>query len=668
MLKIIETAEKTTLKFKGSEVFVHSQEKPFAEAVDMKLSYKTSRGNYKVKSHIKARIPLKNCKVESFQDDNAVIVFFEKDISFILDIKVVNNCLECKFFGYQGAVKLNFCKNGADGVFGGGEQFGKLNLIGEKVNNFVSEHIVLKPILQKGLFNFLPYKEKAFSKIQTYAPMTTFVFAKKGLTNISAIRFKIDSYGEQSFIGENFVFLYEKVPETLIYVVENSFEEVGKTLNGHIPNKEYLPLWAYEGIILGAQGGIEVVETLVDNMLVKGVKVCGVWCQDWSGRKVTIAGKQVYWNWEVNKEMYPLLKERIKILNEKGVRFLAYINPYLIENGHIYNYCKDKGYLIRKGDNTIYHIKSTTFDAGMIDLTNPDAVRYLKETLIQKNMLDLGIDGYMADFGEYLPIDCVLHDGDAKLLHNSWPTLWAKINREAVDSHPRSKEIFFFTRSAYNSAQNYTTMMWNGDQHTDFSKDYGMGCVLPATFNLGFSGMTALHSDVGGYITFGKLARDSELMIRWMEMSVFSPLMRGHESVRPENNAQFYSANVIEHTVKLSLVHNDLKPYIIDCMQKANLGIPIMRPDFYPSNDFGKHNDIESYFFGDEIYVCPIMERGARIRKVILPEGEWVKFFDNDKFQGGKAYNFQAPLGSPLAFYRRNGKYSDLFATIDLSK
>ena len=44
-------------------------------------------------------------------------------------------------------------------------------------------------------------------------------------------------------------------------------------------------------------------------------------------------------------------------------------------------------------------MKSTTFDAGMLDLTDPDAVRFIKETLIKKNMLDLGIKGWMADFG-----------------------------------------------------------------------------------------------------------------------------------------------------------------------------------------------------------------------------------------------------------------------------
>ena len=49
-------------------------------------------------------------------------------------------------------------------------------------------------------------------------------------------------------------------------------------------------------------------------------------------------------------------------------------------------------------------------------------------------MLDFGLSGWMADFGEYLPIDVHLANGvDAKLMHNAWPTLWAEVNARAVE-------------------------------------------------------------------------------------------------------------------------------------------------------------------------------------------------------------------------------------------
>ena len=110
----------------------------------------------------------------------------------------------------------------------------------------------------------------------------------------------------------------------------------------------------------------------------------------------------------------------------------------------MYNYFKEHNMLVLTGNDEVYLSKSTTFNFGMMDLTNPEVIEYLKETIIKKNMIDIGIDGWMADFGEYLPVDCKLYNGNPRLLHNEWPTLWAKANREAVDEHPRGKDIVFF--------------------------------------------------------------------------------------------------------------------------------------------------------------------------------------------------------------------------------
>lgn len=651
------------LYFKDRLVFTHTEKKPFVCAVLWDLEYKSTHGTFKVKAKTKEVLPLAKVAVCDAKEDNIVLQFSRSGYKLIASFCEKNGMLCCTLQASRdGAYRFAFPSEAKEAFFGGGEQYRQLNLKGERVINFVSEHIKVKPILQKTLFRFLPYKEKKHKDIVTYSPMSTFVSSKK-----YAVRFDLDGYGEADFRQDGVsVFTYEKCPRKFVYACGQSFAEISRTLNQDTPNREYLPNWAYDGMILGVQGGIDRVEQKAEEMRKSGAAVCGVWCQDWSGKKVTAVGSQVYWNWSADETRYPDLRNRIAALKEKGVRFLAYINPYLVKDGPMYNECKEKGYLIKNTKGEIYHIKSTTFDAGMFDLTNPKTVEYLKETVIKRNMLDLGIDGYMADFGEYLPTDSVLFAGDAKELHNSWPTMWARINRDAVDSHARAKEIFFFTRSGYNGAQNETTMMWNGDQHTDFTKDYGMGCVMPATFNLGFSGMTAVHSDIGGFISFSSLARDYELFLRWMEMNVFSPLLRSHETIRPEKNAQPYDAEILSDIAKLSHLHRALKPYIMECMKEANEGIPVMTPDFYYQDDFGKHKDLYSFMLGEEIFVAPVIERGARARKVFLPQGDWIKFFDDKIYGGGKAYEVDAPLGVPVAFYRKGGKYESIFSKISL--
>ncbi|MBO4914467.1 MAG: alpha-glucosidase, partial [Oscillospiraceae bacterium] len=338
----------------------------------------------------------------------------------------------------------------------------------------------------------------------------------------------------------------------------------------------------------------------------------------------------------------------------------AYINPYLVKDSRLYNYCKDKGWLITRKDGDVYHIKSTTFDAGMLDLTNPDAAAYLKDVLIKRNMLDLGVSGWMADFGEYLPVDCVLHDGDPSLLHNEWPVLWAKLNREAVEEYGNS-DVFFFMRSGYLGIQQYAPVLWNGDQHTDLTRDYGMPCVMPASFSLGFSGVPMVHCDVGGFFSFGKLKRDDELFIRWMEMCAFSLLMRSHESIRPWANAQFDAPGVMKYTVRLTKVHSALAPYIKKCVSEAQEGIPAIRPDFYEAVDFSAGSDPYSYFLGSDLYVCPVIRKNADKRVVYLPKGVWVHFWTGKVFAGGDKHTVPVPLGEIPVFYRAKSDYIDLF-------
>ena len=64
-------------------------------------------------------------------------------------------------------------------------------------------------------------------------------------------------------------------------------------------------------------------------------------------------------------------------------------------------------------------------------------------------MIDLGLGGWMADFGEYLPVDAVVYDNTTPIesVHNKWPLLWAMLNRQAVEEAGKLGEIVFWMRS-----------------------------------------------------------------------------------------------------------------------------------------------------------------------------------------------------------------------------
>lgn len=68
---------------------------------------------------------------------------------------------------------------------------------------------------------------------------------------------------------------------------------------------------------------------------------------------------------------------------------------------------------------------------------------------IQTNMIDLGLSGWMADFGEYLPADgAVFYSNQSgRDVHNQWPTLWAEVNRNAIDERNVTGDVVFWMRA-----------------------------------------------------------------------------------------------------------------------------------------------------------------------------------------------------------------------------
>ena len=648
MLKTEFDGKKLRLLVDGFELL----STPFVSAVKLEKTYSSKRGT--VRESVTELEHARLTGIEKIGDSSFVM----SGDGHSLKMEVSECELGCELFfdGEEGwAYEFMIPAPEGEAVFGGGEQYRRTNLRGERIMNFVSEHITARTLFEKVILPDKLYREKEAESIGSYSPMPVFVTDRGRL-----FYFDTPSDGISKFGTDNYRFRFDKCPRSFMLLHADDYDALMRALAKKNPPRMYLPDWCLDGMMIAVQGGTDKVISKAFTMLDAGARISAVWAQDWCGENRTVMGKQVWWNYEYDEKLYHHLPEAIRRLESRGVRFLAYINPYLVKDSRLYRKCAEKGWLITNRDGSICHMKSTTFDAGMLDLTNPDAVSFIKKDLIKKNMLDIGIRGWMADFGEYLPTDCVLHDGDPAEMHNLWPVIWARINREAIEEYG-DEDVMFFTRSGYLGEQCYAPVMWNGDQHTDYTRDYGMPCVMPASFSLGFSGVPLIHSDIGGFFSMGKLKRDDELFIRWMEMNTFSPLMRSHESIRPWANSQFDAPVVLPHTVRLTGIHAALRPYMEKCLEKAAEGIPVMRPDFWNAMDYGAGRDEYSYFFGDDMYVCPVIERNAAERAVCLPEGDWTGFWDGMEYSGGSEYIVKAPLGRIPVFYRTDSRFRDLF-------
>ncbi len=549
-------------------------------------------------------------------------------------------------------------------VYGGGEIFSEFDLRGKEICVWVAEHTnaaaISRKILRERFFGKKPRHKEKFSSYETYYAQPTFISSNRYYFHSDATAFcKFD------FTNEGYHELEIREISSMHFGFSPNFYALAENMSTLLGRQPELPDWVYDGTVLGIQGGTDVVKKKIETANTYNTKVAGVWCQDWQGRRITVFGKQLMWNWQWDSELYPDLDKEIWRLKEKGIRFMGYINPFLAVEKELYREASSLGYCVKNTRGEDYLVTITTFPAAMVDLTNPEAWQWLKE-IIKRNMIDFGLDGWMADYGEYLPTDCVLFSGeDPEIVHCTWPARWARLNREALEETGKLGEIMFFTRAGHSDCVRYSTMMWNGDQHTDWSFDCGLASVIPASLSLAVCGFGLSHSDVGGYITFPPLKRSSELFIRWAEMSAFSPFMRSHEGNKPEANAQFDAdQQVLRIHAKMSRVHYKLKPYLKALVKiNAQKGIPVMRPLFYAYDEDKAYTESTEYLLGDDLLVAPILEESAVLRSVYLPNDKWVNIWNDKEYHGGEV-KIDAPYGCPPVFYRYDSEYKELFKSI----
>jgi sulfoquinovosidase len=435
-----------------------------------------------------------------------------------------------------------------------------------------------------------------------------------------------------------------------------------------------LPDWIHEGLILGTQGGTDVVRSKIDVANNAGIPLAGVWLQDWPGVRVTSTGRQLWWNWQLDETYYPGWKQLVADLERQGARMLTYINPFLsTEDGHnsLYTEALAKGYLVRKADGTPFLNRNTTFSAALIDLSNPEARTWIKGMMKKEVIENAGASGWMNDFGEALPFDGKLHDGaNPAIWHNRYPQEWARVAREAIEEAGRGEDIVFFDRSGFTRSPGAATLFWLGDQIQNWSEHDGIKTAVVGMLSGGMSGASLIHSDTGGYSAFkfdvaGReipiIARTPELMMRWTELNAFTAVLRTHEGLVPTISAQVDSSpELLAHTARFAKVYKGLAAYRKRHVAAAAAhGHPLARHLFlhYP-DDRNTYGLRYQYLLGPDLMIAPVVDKGARTVEVYWPKGaEWVDLWTGaDAGRTGEWTRVPAPLGRPAVFLRKGAE------------
>lgn len=430
-----------------------------------------------------------------------------------------------------------------------------------------------------------------------------------------------------------------------------------------------LPDWVGRGAIISVQDGTYEANKKLDTFERAGIALAGLWIQDWPGVRVTNAGKQLWWNWELDESYYPRWDALVDRLARLGARMLTYINPFLsTEAGHdsLYQQARQAGYLVKRQDGTPYLIRNTNFDAALVDLSNPEARTWIKNVIKNELLGRTRASGWMADFGEALPFDAVLANGNDAAWHNRYPEEWAAVNREAMMEAGREGDVIAFHRSGFTRSPGQGTLFWLGDQLQTWDVYDGIRTAIVGMLSGGVSGYSLLHSDTGGYNAFGLtvlgrqvpvIARNKELWMRWVELNAFTGVLRTHEGLNPAISWQVDSdAETLAHFVRMSKIFRALGFYRQGLMQEAaDSGAPLVRHPFleFPS-DPNTYALRYQYMLGSDFMVAPVVTRGAQSVRLYLPAGTWIELWTGQAFDAGAGAwtEVATPFGKPAVFYK----------------
>lgn len=359
------------------------------------------------------------------------------------------------------------------------------------------------------------------------------------------------------------------------------------------------------------------------------------------------------------KDTYEAPEEFIKKMRKLGFRIITIIDPGVKKDDadyKIYQEGIEKGYFVKAADGTVYVNEVWPGDAVFPDFGRQKVRQWWAKNC--KYLVDLGVSGIWDDMNEpasfrgEIPGDVVFHNEEEASTHNKMHNVYghnmAKATYEGLKKYS-GKRPFVITRAAYAGTQKFSTV-WTGDNQSLWPH---VQMMIPQLCNLGLSGFSFAGTDIGG---FGA-DTTPELLTRWIEGALFSPLYRNHAALgtRSQEPWVFGEPTLSIYRKYLKLRYRFI-PYLYDeFYRETQTGLPVMRPLVLNyENDPHVYNLNDEYMVGEDILTAPVVQQGQTKRAVYLPKGEWIDFWNGVEYSGGNTILVDAPIDKLPLFIKKD--------------
>ena len=399
---------------------------------------------------------------------------------------------------------------------------------------------------------------------------------------------------------------------------------------------------------------------------------------------------QDYKDFTVNAERFPAFEQFVQKMKEEKIHLIPIIDAGVkIEKGYeIYEEGLEKGYFCKREDGSAFVAAVWPGWTHFPDVLNPDARAWFGGKY--ELLTSLGIDGFWNDMNEpaifyseegiralnqavsdhvkTFGADAMVDNPDAipfeargileriqnnpedykrfyhnvngtmvrhDLVHNLYGYNMTRAAGEALRKIAPDKNMLLFSRSSSIGMHRYGGI-WTGDNQSWWSHILLNLKMLPS---LNMCGFLYTGADLGGF--GADTTRD--LLLRWLALGVFTPLMRNHTALgtREQECYQFEQIEDFRHVVG---VRYRLIPYLYSVYVKAaERGEMYFRPlGFDFPNDRRAVETEDQLLLGDEAMIAPIYTQNVSGRTVYLPEEmKFVKFMPD-----GTIYEEILPQGT----------------------
>ena len=537
----------------------------------------------------------------------------------------------------KGTVRL--FHSGKESFYGAGERGYSFNLAGDTLINYNKQN-----------YGYVA-GEKRIKQMGITMP---FVISSKGY----GIFF--DDFCKSSlYLGDGYIEYKSTSPQPISYYIINGdgkVENVVKNFTELVGRQELPPLWTL-GYITSKYGyhNQQESEGVVDTLKRNGYPLDGmVFDLYWYGKEQDMG--RLEWD----KDQWPDHRGMLKNFKEKGINVVTISQPYVLTNGRAINNYKEldpKGMFCKTdGTDNTQTVTIWVGQGGMFDVSNPDTRLWLRNRY--KSLTEEGVTGWWGDLGEpeVHPEAIRHHNGlTAEQYHNFYGNEWSRIIYELFKEEYPDRRPMIMMRAGTAGLQRYSVFPWS----TDVSRSWGgFQPQVTIMLNSGLSGLGYMSHDVGGFALDENKKRDGELYIRWLELGLFSPVLRTHSQdiAEPYHYTEYgdLPLRIISERYRW-LPYNYTLAY-----ENASQGLPLVRPlGFYESdNAITRYENVsDQYLWGHDVMVAPVMTQGATSREVTFPEGTWVDInTPSNRYNGHTTISYNAPI-EVLPLFARAGAF-----------